>query len=65
MKILNSHPELTVGKKLTLESKSEQAGAELNECSVEEFDEFKKLNLEYKNKFGFPFIIAVKGKNKK
>tara|TARA_B100000700_G_scaffold234156_1_gene259489 strand:- start:30 stop:527 length:498 start_codon:yes stop_codon:yes gene_type:complete len=64
LKILNSHPELTVGKKLTLESKSEQAGAELNECSVEEFDEFKKLNLEYKNKFGFPFIIAVKGKNK-
>ena len=62
--ILNSHPELAVAKKLTSESKSEQAGAKLNECSVEEFEEFKKLNLEYKNKFGFPFIIAVKGKNK-
>ena len=62
--ILNSHPELAVAKKLTFESKSEQAGAKLNECSVKEFDEFKKLNLEYKNKFGFPFIIAVKGKNK-
>ena len=62
--ILNSHPELAVAKKLTSESKSEQAGAKLNECSVKEFDEFKKLNLEYKNKFGFPFIIAVKGKNK-
>ena len=62
--ILNSHPELAVAKKLTMESKSEQAGAKLNDCSAEEFEEFKKLNLEYKNKFGFPFIIAVKGKNK-
>ena len=62
--ILNSHPELAVAKKLTHESKLEQAGANLNECTVEEFKEFKKLNLEYKNKFGFPFIIAVKGKNK-
>ena len=62
--ILNSHPELAVAKKLTMESKTEQAGAKLNECSAEEFEEFKKLNLEYKNKFGFPFIIAVKGKNK-
>ena len=64
MLILNSHPELAVAKKLTMESKSEQAGAKLNDCSAEEFEEFKKLNLEYKNKFGFPFIIAVKGKNK-
>ena len=62
--ILNSHPELAVAKKLTSDSKSEQVGAKLNECSVEEFNEFKKLNSEYKNKFGFPFIIAVKGKNK-
>ena len=62
--ILNSHPELAVAKKLTHESKLEQAGANLNECTVKEFEEFKKLNLEYKNKFGFPFIIAVKGKNK-
>ena len=62
--IFNSHPELAVAKKMTNESKLEQAGANLNECSVEEFNEFKKLNLEYKNKFEFPFIIAVKGKNK-
>ena len=31
---------------------------------MEEYSEFKKLNIEYKRKFGFPFIIAVKGKNK-
>ena len=64
LEILNSHPELAVEKKLTTESKLEQTSANLNECSEEEFEEFKKLNLEYKTKFSFPFIIAVKGKNK-
>ena len=64
LKILNSHPELAVAKKLTSESNSEQASAKLNECSNEEYEEFKKLNLEYKKKFNFPFIIAVKGKDK-
>ena len=64
VKILNSHPELVVEKKLTSESKKEQKNAGLNECSEEEFQEFKELNLNYKKKFGFPFIIAVKGKNK-
>jgi len=62
--ILNSHPELAVEKKLTKDSSNEQSGASLNECTVEEFEEFKKLNIEYRAKFGFPFIIAVKGKNK-
>ena len=64
LQILNSHPELAIEKKLTNDSKLEQTSANLNECSEEEFEEFKKLNLEYKIKFGFPFIIAVKGKNK-
>ena len=64
LEILNSHPELAVAKKLTSESKSEQASAKLNECSDEEYEEFKKLNIEYKKKFNFPFIVAVKGKNK-
>ena len=58
------HPELAVAKKLTSESKSEQISAKLNECSNQEYEEFKKLNFEYKKKFKFPFIIAVKGKNK-
>jgi len=65
LKILNAHPELAVEKRLTEDSNKEQTGANLNNCSHEEFEEFKKLNLDYKNKFGFPFIIAVKGKNKK
>ena len=64
IKILNAHPDLAVEKKLTKDSKNEQKNASLNQCTDEEFIEFKKLNEEYKKKFRFPFIIAVKGKNK-
>ena len=64
LEILNSHPDLAVEKKLTKDSKNEQKNASLNQCTDEEFIEFKKLNEEYKKKFSFPFIIAVKGKNK-
>ena len=66
LKILNDHPDLG-GKanisELTPESLKEQTGAGLAQCTKEEFSEFKKLNNAYK-KFGFPFILAVKGKNK-
>ena len=64
LEILNLHPELAVEKKLTADSEVEQSKANLKQCTPEEFDEFKKLNIEYKKKFNFPFIIAVKGKNK-
>ena len=64
LEILNLHPELAVEKKLTANSEEEQNKANLKECTPEEFNEFKKLNIEYKKKFNFPFIIAVKGKNK-
>ena len=64
LKIFNSHPELAVEKKLTEDSQKEQNNANLNQCNNEEFNEFQNLNNKYKKKFGFPFIIAVKGKNK-
>ena len=64
LEILNLHPELAVEKKLTTDSEVEQSKANLKQCTPEEFDQFKKLNIEYKKKFNFPFIIAVKGKNK-
>ena len=64
LEILNAHPNLAVEKKLTEDSKNEQKNASLNQCTDEEFVEFKKLNEKYKKKFDFPFIIAVKGKNK-
>jgi OHCU decarboxylase len=64
LRILNSHPELAVEKKLTKNSKTEQKNVNLHECTDKEYNEFKKLNIEYKKKFDFPFIIAVKGKSK-
>ncbi len=64
LKILNAHPELAVEKIMTTDSKKEQNNAQLNQCSKKEFEEFIKLNKEYKKKFSFPFIIAVLGKNK-
>ena len=64
LKIFNSHPELVVERNLTKDSKSEQNNSNLNQCNDEEFNEFQILNSKYKKKFGFPFIIAVKGKNK-
>ena len=64
IKILNLHPELAIEKNLTSNSEAEQSKANLKQCTPEEFDEFKRLNIEYKKKFSFPFIIAVKGKNK-
>ena len=66
LKILNAHPDLankTKISRLTPDSLKEQTGAGLDQCTEEEFNEFKKLNNIYK-KFGFPFILAVKGKTK-
>ena len=60
--LIRAHPDL--GEKLdtlTASSVSEQQGAGLNQCSPEEFAEFQQLNAAYKEKFGFPFIVAVKG----
>ena len=68
LKILKAHPDLADKTKmdsLTLNSKKEQSSARLDQCSREEFVEFRNLNDKYKKKFGFPFIYAVKGKTKK
>ena len=66
LEILNKHPSLADKTKigsLTKDSLNEQTTAGLDQCSKEEFEEFKNLNIEYK-KFGFPFILSVKGKTK-
>ena len=66
LKILNAHPDLANKTKISLltpDSLKEQTDAELDQCTEEEFNEFKKLNDTYK-KFGFPFILAAKGKTK-
>jgi OHCU decarboxylase len=64
LNILRAHPKLAVEENLTEHSTKEQSRANLKNCTKEEFDEFGKLNYEYEKKFGFPFIIAVKGKDK-
>ena len=66
LKIIKAHPDLADETKislLTIDSRAEQNRAGLNQCSEKEFNEFKNLNKEYKKKFGFPFILAVGGKN--
>ena len=66
--LIRAHPDLAgkaaVRGELTDASTSEQAGAGLDQCSAEEFSRFQTLNDAYKAKFGFPFILAVKGKGR-
>ena len=62
--ILRSHPKLAIEKNLTQYSSKEQSLANLKNCTEAEYEEFKTLNNDYEKKFGFPFIIAVKGKDK-
>lgn len=62
--IFKLHPKLAIEKKLTNFSANEQSRAKLNTCTKDELVEFEKLNYMYEKKFKFPFIIAVKGKNK-
>ncbi len=63
--LIRAHPELAgkamVRKELTAESTNEQTKAGLTECTAEEFEKIHKLNAAYKQKFGWPFILAVRG----
>ena len=68
LELLCQHPELA-GKEaaageLTDDSAREQAGAGLNQCSAGELALIQSLNRAYREKFGFPFIIAVSGLDK-
>ncbi|RLK45907.1 2-oxo-4-hydroxy-4-carboxy-5-ureidoimidazoline decarboxylase [Cupriavidus plantarum] len=63
--LVRAHPELAgkaaVRGELTDESTREQSGAGLNLCTPEEFERLQQLNADYNRKFGFPFILAVRG----
>jgi 2-oxo-4-hydroxy-4-carboxy-5-ureidoimidazoline decarboxylase len=63
--VIRAHPELAgkaaIRGEMTADSKQEQGGAGLNQCSPQEFARLSALNRAYKAKFGFPFIVAVKG----
>lgn len=66
--LLRAHPDLAgklaMAGELTQESRGEQAGAGLDACSPAEFARFQELNAAYGARFGFPFILAVKGKSR-
>ena len=65
LQLIRSHPELAgkamVAKTLTAESTHEQGKAGLTQCTPAEFDLIQSLNARYNEKFGFPFILAVRG----
>lgn len=62
LSLIRAHPELAVKTPdMAQASISEQSAAGLDQCSNEELTAFKRLNQEYREKFGFPFIVAVKG----
>jgi 2-oxo-4-hydroxy-4-carboxy-5-ureidoimidazoline decarboxylase len=62
--LIRAHPDLATKARLTADSSREQAGVGLDALSEEEFARFTKLNSAYKDRFGFPFIFAVKGATK-
>ena len=63
--LIRAHPELAgkamVARTLTAESTNEQGKAGLTACTPEEFDRIQQLNADYNSRFGFPFILAVRG----
>jgi len=63
--LIRAHPELAgkamVAKTLTAESTNEQGKAGLTDCTPEEFAKLQQLNADYNQRFGWPFILAVRG----
>lgn len=62
--LLRAHPDLGTRAKVSAGSASEQAGAGLDQLTSDEYDRLAQLNTAYRDKFGFPFLYAVKGSNK-
>ncbi len=66
--LIRAHPDLAdrtrISADLTDDSRAEQASAGLDRCSADEFERFRELNAAYRKKFGFPFVIAVRGKSR-
>ena len=62
--LLRAHPDLGARARISAASTEEQAGAGLDRLTPEEFDSLQRLNAAYRDKFGFPFLYAVKGSTK-
>ena len=65
LELIRAHPDLAgraaVAGELTAESTEEQASAGLDQCTPQQFERFIELNEQYTVKFGFPFVMAVRG----
>lgn len=65
LQLLRAHPELAgkaaIAGELTAESSGEQASSGLDRCTPGEYAQLHALNARYNERFGFPFILAVKG----
>ena len=66
--LIRAHPDLAgkaaIAGELTPESASEQASAGLDKLTPEEYETFVRTNREYRERFGFPLVIAVRGHNR-
>jgi 2-oxo-4-hydroxy-4-carboxy-5-ureidoimidazoline decarboxylase len=63
--LLRAHPELAgkaaIAGALTADSAREQDGAGLRQCTVAQLEALQRMNAQYRERFGFPFIVAVRG----
>jgi OHCU decarboxylase len=66
--LIRAHPDLAgkaaISGDLTVESTAEQSSAGIDQCTQEEYQQFQELNDRYKEKFGFPFVMAVRDSNR-
>ena len=68
LELIRAHPDLAgkaaVAGELTAASTGEQASAGIDRCTEEEYARFQALNDRYREKFGFPFVMAVRHSNR-
>jgi OHCU decarboxylase len=66
--LIRAHPDLAgkaaIAGDLTEPSTTEQSSAGIDRCTPEEYDQLQSLNAKYKEKFGFPFVMAVRNSNR-
>ena len=62
--LLRAHPDLGTRARISDASTGEQRGASLDRLSADEYGRLQRLNDQYRRRFGFPFLFAVKGSTK-
>ena len=62
--LLCAHPDLGTRAKVSASSAAEQSGAGLDQLTRQEYEQLLRLNADYRKKFGFPFLFAVKDSDK-